>query len=175
MGRVMRSHDAKAQGIWLCHSGNYIRFREDWDDVYSNGVTDLKPSGEVTKKEPTDKEKEDSTCPKCHALWVGGDSCMSCGYVRFKMSMIETVPGELQELHAANKKLHIDNQAFYSQLIHYANAKGYKSGWVHYKYKEKFNVAPRGLSFTPEPPSNATLGWIKSRTIAFARSKAKAA
>jgi superfamily II DNA or RNA helicase len=175
MGRVMRSHDAKAQAIWLCHSGNYIRFREDWDDVYSNGVTELKPSGEVTKKEPTDKEKEDSTCPKCHALWVGGDSCMSCGYVRFKMSMIETVPGELQELHAANKKLHIDNQSFYSQLIHYANAKGYKSGWVHYKYKEKFNVAPRGLSFTPEPPSSATLGWIKSRTIAFAKSQAKAA
>lgn len=175
MGRVMRSHDAKAQAIWLCHSGNYIRFREDWDDVYSNGVTELKPSGEGTKKEPTDKEKEDSTCPKCKALWVGGDSCMSCGYVRFKMSMVETVPGELQELHAANKKLRIDNQAFYSQLLHYAQTKGYKSGWAFHKYQEKFSVPPRGLSSTTEMPTNATLGWIKSRTIAFAKSRAKAA
>ena len=175
LGRVLRAHEGKEFALWLDHAGNYLRFRQEWDDVFSNGVTELKPSGEVTKKEPTEKEKSDSTCPKCKALWAGGDTCMSCGYVRFKMSMVESVPGELQELQAANKKLRIDNQSFYSQLIYYANAKGYKSGWVHYKYKEKFNVDPRGLSFTPEPPSHATLGWIKSRTIAFARSRAKAA
>lgn len=175
IGRVLRAHEGKSEAIWLCHSGNYLRFRSEWDDVYSNGVIELRPSGEVAKKEPTEKEKSDSTCPKCKVLWAGGDSCMSCGYIRFRMSMVETVPGELRELQAANKKLHIDNQSFYSQLIYYANTKGYKSGWVHYKYKEKFNVAPRGLLFAPEPPSSATLGWIKSRTIAFARSQAKAA
>ena len=175
MGRVMRSHDAKAQAIWLCHSGNYIRFREDWDDVYSNGVTELKPSGEVAKKEPTEKEKKDSTCPQCKALWIGGDSCMSCGYVRFRMSTVESVPGELKELEAANKKLRIDNQSFYSQLLHYAQTKGYKSGWAFHKYQEKFSVPPRGLSSKPEMPTNATLGWIKSRTIAYAKSRAKAA
>jgi superfamily II DNA or RNA helicase len=175
LGRVLRSHEGKSQAIWLCHSGNYLRFREDWDDIYTNGVTELKPSGEVAKKELTEKEKKDSVCPQCKSLWVGGDSCMTCGYVRFKMSMVETIPGEMQELQAANKKLQIDNQSFYSQLLHYAQTKGYQPGWAYFKYKEKFNVAPRGLSGKTEMPTNATLGWIKSRTIAYAKSKAKAA
>jgi len=30
MGRVMRSHPDKEYGVWLCHSGNYLRFQEDW-------------------------------------------------------------------------------------------------------------------------------------------------
>ena len=41
MGRAMRSYPDKDFAVWLDHSGNYIRFMEDWDDVYSNGVSDL--------------------------------------------------------------------------------------------------------------------------------------
>ena len=175
LGRVLRAHEGKSFALWLDHAGNYLRFRGEWDDVYSNGVTELKPSGEATKKEPTEKEKKDSTCPQCKALWIGGDSCMSCGYVRFRMSTVESVPGEMKELEAANKKLRIDSQSFYSQLLHYAQTKGYKSGWAFHKYQEKFSVPPRGLSSKTEMPTNATLGWIKSRTIAFAKSRAKAA
>jgi superfamily II DNA or RNA helicase len=175
LGRVLRAHEGKEFALWLDHAGNYLRFREEWDDVFSNGVTELKPSGEATKKEPTEKEKKDSTCPQCKALWIGGESCMSCGYVRFRMSTVESVPGEMKELEAANQKLRIDNQSFYSQLLHYAQVKGYKSGWAFHKYKEKFNAPPNGLSSKPEMPTNATLGWIKSRTIAFAKSRAKAA
>jgi hypothetical protein len=89
--------------------------------------------------------------------------------------MVESVPGELKELEAANKKLRINNQEFYSQLIYYAQAKGYKTGWAFHKYKEKFNAAPDGLSSSPQHPSPETLNWIKSRTIAFARAKARAA
>ena len=175
LGRVLRSHEGKEFAVWLDHAGNYLRFRGEWDDIYSNGVTELKPSGEVAKKEPTEKEKKESTCPKCKALWIGGDICTACGYVRQRMSMVESVPGEMQELQAANKKLIIDNQSFYSQLIHFAQAKGYKSGWAYHKYREKFNVPPNGLSSTPEQPNNATLNWINSRTIAFAKAKARSA
>lgn len=176
LGRVLRSHEGKSQAIWLCHSGNYLRFREDWDDVYSNGVTELKPFGEATKKEPTEKEKKESKCPRCQVLWTfKSDTCGACGFVKARMSMVETIPGEMQELQAANQKLRIDNQSFYSQLLHYAQVKGYKSGWAFHKYREKFNTPPNGLSSKTEMPTNATLGWIKSRTIAFAKSKAKAA
>lgn len=87
--------------------------------------------------------------------------------------MVESVPGELKELEAANKKLLINNQDFYSQLIYYAQAKGYKPGWAFHKYKEKFKTAPDGLSASPKHPSPETLNWIKSRTIAFAKAKAR--
>lgn len=89
--------------------------------------------------------------------------------------MVESVPGELQELEAANKKLRIANQDFYSELLCYAQMKGYKSGWAYYKYEEKFNSKPNGLSPVQKHPSPQTLKWIKARTIAFARAKARAA
>ena len=58
MGRIMRSHPDKEFAVWLDHSGNYLRFREDWDEVYSNGVHELLEGREKPKKEPTQKEKE---------------------------------------------------------------------------------------------------------------------
>jgi superfamily II DNA or RNA helicase len=176
MGRVMRAHEKKSQAVWLCHSGNFLRFRDDWDEVYANGVQELKEGGEAAKKEPSEREKKEAKCPKCEVLWTfKSDTCGSCGFVKVRMSTVETIPGELKELEAANKKLRIDNQSFYSQLLYYAQTKGYKSGWAFHKYKEKFNAAPNGLASTPEHPTPQTLNWIKSRTIAFAKSKARAA
>jgi superfamily II DNA or RNA helicase len=176
MGRVLRSHEGKEFAVWLDHSGNYLRFRDDWDNVYSNGVQELREGGEAAKKEPSEREKKEAKCPKCEVLWTfKSDTCGSCGFVKIRMSTVETIPGELKELEAANKKLRIDNQSFYSQLLFYAQAKGYKSGWAFHKYKEKFNAAPNGLASRPEHPTPQTLNWIKSRTIAFAKSKARAA
>ena len=57
LGRVMRSHPSKKFGVWLCHSGNFMRFMDTWDDVYSNGVHELKDDAEKPRREPTDAEK----------------------------------------------------------------------------------------------------------------------
>jgi superfamily II DNA or RNA helicase len=176
IGRILRPHEGKDFALWLDHAGNYIRFRDDWDEVYANGVSELREGGEATKKEPTEREKKESKCPKCQVLWTfKSDTCGACGFVKVRMSTVEAVPGELKELEAANKKLVINNQEFYSQLIWYAQVKGYKTGWAYHKYKEKFNSAPNGLSSSPKHPSPEVLNWIKSRTIAFAKAKAKAA
>ena len=176
IGRILRPHEGKDFALWLDHAGNYIRFRDDWDEVYANGVSELREGGEATKKEPTEREKKEAKCPKCQVLWTfKSDTCGACGFIKVRMSTVEAVPGELKELEAANKKLVINNQEFYSQLIWYAQVKGYKSGWAYHKYKEKFNSAPNGLSSSPKHPTQETLNWIKSRTIAFAKAKARAA
>ena len=173
LGRVMRPHDSKEFGVWLDHSGNYLRFRNDWDNLYAEGVRELKEGGEKAKKELTEREKKESKCPACGILWAGGDVCLGCGHVRERRAMIEAVPGELRELQEANKKLHITNQAFWSELLAYSRVKGYKEGWAAHKYKEKFGVFPRGLSNETKDPSRQTLNWIKSRAIAFSKSKAR--
>lgn len=174
IGRVLRSHPSKTHSIWLCHSGNYLRFRDDWDNLYSNGVSELKEGGEAAKKEPTEREKKEAKCPKCQVLWTfKSDTCGSCGFVKIRMSTVESVPGELKALEAANKRLRVENQDFYSQLLFYAQTKGYKPGWAYHKYQEKFNAKPNGLSSTPKHPSPEVLNWIKSRAIAFAKSKAR--
>lgn len=174
LGRVMRPHEGKEFGLWLDHSGNYLRFRDDWDELYSDGVKRLKEGGEKAKKEPTEREKKESKCPACGALWVStDDKCTECGHIRVRLSQLVSVPGELKELEAANRKLQIDNQKFYSQVLYYARMKGYKDGWASHKYKEKFGVFPRGLHNGTEVPSPQTLSWIKSRAIAFAKARAK--
>jgi superfamily II DNA or RNA helicase len=174
LGRVMRPHEGKEFGVWLDHSGNYLRFRDDWDKLYDHGVEELKDGSEKTKKEPTLKEKKEACCPSCGGLWTSGNTiCDECGFERKKPNHILVVPGEMQELQAANRKLIINNQKFYSQIIYYAKSKGYKDGWAFHKYKEKFGVEPRGLHTNPEPPEPATMNWIKSRLIAYAKGKAR--
>ena len=174
LGRVMRPHQGKEFAVWLDHSGNYLRFRDDWDKLYDHGVDELKEGTEKSRKEPTVKEKKEAMCPSCGGLWTSPNNiCDECGFERQNPRDIINVPGELTELDVANRKLVIDNQQFYSEILYYSRSKGYNDGWVAHKYKEKFGVWPRGLKQDPLPPSIATSKWIKSRLIAYAKGKSK--
>ena len=172
IGRVLRPHEGKEFGVWLDHSGNFLRFRNDWDDLYHDGVTELKAGGETTKRELTEREKKESKCPKCLALWTSKDNiCSSCGHVRPVFQGITSIAGKLEELQESNRKLQIANTDFFAELQYYGRTKGYKEGWAAIKYKEKFGVYPNGLRVAPKPPSTQTLKWIKSRTIAYVKGK----
>jgi DNA repair protein RadD len=177
MGRVMRPHEGKEYGVWLDHSGNYLRFKDDWDRVFDYGVDSLDGGlEEKAKKEPTDKEKVEAKCPSCGALWIWkSDECGECGHVKKKIAQIQVLDGELQELVVANSKLKIDNRQFFQELMHYATSRGYKEGWAAHKYKEKFGVFPKNIPKDMKPPSPQTLSWIKSRMIAYSKSKQRIA
>lgn len=174
MGRVMRSHPGKDFGVWLDHSGNFLRFRDDWDKVFYEGVTELKEGGEKAKKEPTEREKKESVCPACKVLWTfEGKICGACGFEKKKPTGVDMVNGELLELQASNAKLVIDNKQFYSELLYYAKMKNYKEGWAAQKYKEKFGVFPRSIPKEMQPTSHKTMKWIRSRNIAYVKAKQK--
>jgi len=171
MGRVMRPHPGKEFAAWLDHSGNYLRFRDQWDALYSDGVTALDDGAEKPKPEPTSKEKEAAKCPACGALWPGkSDVCNHCGYVRPRRNDVIEQPGEMLEL-AGNKVEKYDGatkERWYQELLGYARAKGKKDGFAFYKYKEKFKVEPKWKK-KPLPPSHEIEQWIRSRNIAWAR------
>lgn len=175
IGRIMRPHPSKEFAVWLDHSGNYLRFQEDWDEVFVEGVATLPEGGsERAKKEPTEKVKRESKCPSCGILWTfKGDTCGGCGQVRKIKSEVFAISGELTELNTQNRKLTTTHQDFYSQLIWYTNLKGYKEGFAAVKYKERFGVWPRGLHNKPAPLQAETLNWLKSRAIAYAKGKSK--
>jgi len=174
MGRVMRPYEGKKFGVWLDHSGNYLRFRKDWDELFEEGVTELKTeSAEKAKKEPTEKEKKEAKCPACKVLWTWpANVCGACGHQK-PIKSVASVPGELQELQANGASARQANQDFYSELLYFAKMRGYKDGYAGVKYKEKFGVYPRGLSATTKVPTQSTLSWIKSRNIAWAKTKRK--
>ena len=172
MGRIMRPYDGKDFGLWLDHSGNYLRFRKEWDRLFEEGVTELENGAETAKKEPPDKEKKEAKCPACSALWVWPDRvCGECGFEK-PMKQVLNVPGELTELETTKRELLSENQKFYSELIYFSRMRGYKDGWAAHKYKEKYGAYPRGLHTDPLATTTKTSSWIKSRNIAWAKSKA---
>lgn len=171
MGRVMRPHHSKEFALWLDHSGNYIRFRDEWEQVYQEGVKELSEENvEHTKKEPSLKIKEESKCPSCKALWVHkAEECAECGYVR-KRKQFVALAGEMHEIGMNGRQAYEERQAFYSELLFIAKSKKYSHNWASHKYREKFGVWPRKLNALPKEPSIKTLNWVKYRNIAFSKS-----
>ena len=166
MGRVMRGAEGKDFAVWLDHSGNYLRFREDWEGVYEEGVDRLDEGKEKAKKEPSERVKEESKCPSCFILWEGGDVCSNCGHVRQKKNQVIAVDGELVELAAGGSRL--DKQAFWSQMIWMMRYQGWSRGRASHTYREMFGVWPKGLAEdNPIPPSAETKRFIDKKLHAF--------
>lgn len=173
MGRVMRPHPSKTFAVWLDHAGNYLRFREDWDEVFEDGVHELDDGKEKAKKEKTAKEKEASKCPKCGALWKGGDMCAHCGHVRERKNMVSSVPGELSELAGVMSR---DNkQDFWSMMVYKKKYSGWSDGRAAHTYRDKFGVWPKGLADVPKTPDLSCEKFIKSRMIAYLKGKKRTA
>lgn len=170
MGRVMRGNEGKEFAVWLDHSGNYLRFREDWDQIYHEGVAELDDGKEKAKKEPTDEEKSESKCPSCGALWVPpSDICLSCGFVRERKNAVISVPGELQELNTGQTRQ--NKQEWWGMIRWHIDHAGWSPGRAAHTYKEKFGVFPRGLDNTVMlRPSQDVLNFIDQRLKAYIRS-----
>lgn len=169
MGRVMRGCEGKEFGVWLDHSGNYLRFREDWEEVYFNGVDKLDDGKEKTKKEKTEVEKEAAKCPACGGLWPSGsDTCSHCGYVRAKKSMVESVPGEMEELSQQSREA---KQAFWSMCQYKVQNHGWQPGRAAHTYKDKFGVWPKGLSDVAAPPDWTFEKFVKAKLIRYLKGK----
>jgi hypothetical protein len=69
-----------------------------------------------------------------------------------------------------------ERMEFFQQLRAIAQLRGYKDGWTAYKFKERFGFFPpwNYRQLQPRPPSDAVFRWVKSRQIAFAKSRAAA-
>jgi len=175
MGRVMRSHEGKEFALWLDHSGNYLRFQEDWDDVYENGVQSLDDGKEKAKKEKTAEQKKEAKCPQCSHVWPGGaDTCPCCGYVRQRRNEVTAVPGEMEELSGSGKAKK-EKRDWYGQLIYECQKREYKPGWASNKFKEKFGSYPNGIRAEPKPPTPEVLSWLKASHIRFMKSRQRGA
>jgi hypothetical protein len=62
---------------------------------------------------------------------------------------------------------------FFQQLRAVQQMRGYKKGWAAHKFKDKFGTFPPWSynDLPPLAPTDATLRWIRSRNIAWAKSQ----
>jgi DNA repair protein RadD len=178
LGRIMRPHDDKETAIWLDHSGNFLRFRDQWDELCADGVSHLDDGAEKTKSEPTDKEKEAAKCPKCGQLWnSSSDVCSHCGFVHARKNDVVSMAGEMTELSPTGKKEKCSTEYkadFYAQLLGHAQNKGHARGFAYHKYKEKFGAYPSMHQPAAKEPAPEVLSWIRSRQIAYSKRKGAA-
>jgi len=181
VGRGARIHDGKKMCVIQDNSGNWLRFADDWDTLYNDGVKELSEGKDAKpKKEPTDNEKEQAKCPKCFAVWAkGSDTCVNCGHVRAQRSDVQVVAGEMVEIGATKRKAEKYTpefkSAFYAELLGYAEQHNQKPGSAYYRYKDKFGVGPSMAKPDPALPSLSTLNWITSQNIRKAKAFNKGA
>lgn len=175
LGRVMRPHESKEHSIWLDHSGNILRFSDQWDELYESGVSELHEGGdEKTKPEPTNDEKEAAKCPKCSSFWPrNADVCPNCGFVHVKRNAVVSVAGEMTEF-TVGKATIGDKLRVWEEVATYCRGVGKPEtakGRAAHLYKSITGVFPRNL---PEfdaannvPVSRAIINKARANMIAY--------
>ena len=182
-GRGLRSSPdtGKTECILLDFSGNIIRFREDFEEIYFNGLGALDHGEELDKTiREDDEEGEDKptpSCPECGSVPFF-KHCMSCGFERVSRSLIEHLPGAMQEIklgkhHAADNEFDL-----YKQLCTLARQSGNpdtQKQRAYYSFKDIVGHDPSwSFEHTPNAPvSKAVINQIKMKKIAYAKAMQK--
>lgn len=180
MGRAARIHPDKEFALVQDHAGNFLRFRDDWETLYHEGVQGLKESPDAKKrKELTEKQKEAAKCPRCKAVWQGkGDVCLHCGFTFERQNMVTAHPGQMLELTPSPKAKAREysaqeKQDWYSQLLHIEFTRGKKKYYAYAAFIDKFGHKPHGYRQTMKPVGDEVKNWITHRNIKFYRGQTK--
>lgn len=182
IGRCLRTADGKDQAIILDHSDTTQKLGFV-TDIHWDKLDDGKPkekSAVAERKPSLPKECEECTFLKPAGVHV----CPNCGHKPTRVSDIAERDGELMEISfdkVAKSKASIardwseqDKAKFLAELKAYAALHGYKDGWSANKYREKLKVWPHWSIKDVAPAaavSPTTSLWIRSRAIAWAKSK----
>lgn len=182
-GRGLRSspETGKKDCILLDHSGNILRFLDDYTDIFYNGLDALDAGEKLDKaiRRDDDEEREVVACPSC-SYKPFGKRCMACGFERPVQAMIEAEAGEMQEVLLGKRKLADDKRHLYEQLCTHArstSAPEKQKGRAAHLYKDiTGNWPPTQWRFNdiPNVPiTRNTLNKISSLKLAFIKGRAK--
>lgn len=142
IGRGLRSSPGKAECLILDHSGNALRFHDDFVDFYFNGCGSLSSAEKQDQKVRKEPEEEFATvgCPQCQRKPFRR-KCLACGFEKVSKSVQDETAGVMKEIRIGkSKKVAAESgQDLWAQLCTYArqNLKSdKKSGWAWHKFRE---------------------------------------
>ncbi len=184
-GRGLRSSPdtGKQDCILLDHSGNIIRFREDFEAIYFDGLSALdmgeKLDSAIRRDEPENKDPK--ACPTC-GYRPFMRRCMACGFEVQKPALQEVDAGEMQEIvMLGGKRLGEDRAHVWAQVVSYARAHSApeKQQWrAAYLFRDMMgSLPPKGwqVETTPGVPiGREVLNKIRSKNIAYSKAKGAA-
>lgn len=182
IGRALRTAPGKDCALILDHSDTTQRLGFVTDihhDRLDDGSKEAaKLAAGEAKKTPLPKEckqcgclKSARICPNCGAE----PQRLACGPIENEGELIEVTAKKAAQ--AAPVDVQGEQRAFFAQLKAYALLHGYKLSWASAKFKDRFKFYPSpqvecvAAAGTVSPNVS---GWIKSRNIAWAKSKRRA-
>lgn len=169
IGRALRTNPEKEYALILDHSDTTSRLGLV-TDIHHDQLDDGLPKQKVEKQKPLPKE-----CKECGYLKPAGVGlCPNCGHQPKppKNGRFED-EGELVEIDPAKAKRAVakangvadwtmgQKQTFFSELITFAEERGFKPGWAARKYKDRMGVWPNQLIKEPAAyVSGPTRKWL---------------
>jgi len=183
-GRGLRSspETGKVDCLLLDHSGNILRFAEDYTDIFYSGLSELDCGEKLDKairKEPEDEDRKG--CPSC-GYQPFKKRCMACGFEIAAQSMVEQVPGHMREVMIGKAKAANNHEHLWQQVCAYARAHGKpdkQQGRAAHIFKDIVGTwPPRSWHIDRTPGaeiSKAVLNKIRQKNIAFAAMQKKQA
>ncbi len=175
IGRGLRTAKGKEDCLIFDHSDTHARLgfvtdinHESLDDGRERQKAEARPK-------PLPRE-----CSKCKFLMPPKMStCAACGFKAQRQNEVEHQAGELSEFGIVRqnqvKADRAEKQRWWSSLLAIAQERNRKQGWAAHQYREKFGVWPRGLDDKPSTPLPEVVNYVRSRQIAFAKARGKAA
>jgi DNA repair protein RadD len=183
-GRGLRSspETGKKDCLLLDHSGNILRFAEDFTEIFYSGLSELDCGEKLDKairKEP--EEGEHKGCPAC-GYQPFAKRCMGCGFEIVKAAEVEAIPGHMREVMIGKAKAANNHEHLWQQVCSYARAHGKPEtmqGRAAHIFKDIVgDWPPRGWHIdrtNGAEISKAVLNKIRAKNIAFVKAKQSAA
>lgn len=182
-GRGLRAspETGKKDCILLDHSGNILRFAEDYTKIFFDGL-DVLDMGETldkaVRKEPEEGEKKG--CPAC-GFQPFAKRCMACGFEIVNTSLVEQIPGHMREVTIGKTKAADNHQHLWQQACAYVRSHGNpatmqgRAAHIFNDIVGKFPPREWRIENTPGAEiSRPVMNKIKSKTIAWVKAQQKA-
>jgi hypothetical protein len=181
-GRGLRSspETGKVDCILLDHSGNIVRFKEDFERIYFEGLETL-DAGEKLDKATRQEDGDDAekrACPSC-GYKPFARRCMSCGHEVVRPALVEVDAGVMQELDVLGGKFAGQDPAkIWAEVATYARSHSQPEMQQKRAYALYLDVTgrkpPMGWHISTTPLvqiSKQVLNKIRSKNIAYAKMK----
>jgi superfamily II DNA or RNA helicase len=172
IGRGLRTAEGKGDCLIFDHTDTHLRLGFV-TDIHHTELDDGTPIiKSKRRKVPLPKE-----CPACHFVKPAKvHACPCCGFKPERISAVEVADGELCEINRRRERASLlEKQRWYSMLLAIVEERGYQRGWAANKYRQRFNEWPRGLVEIPAEPTPEVLSFVRSRLIAYAKRRDRAA
>jgi DNA repair protein RadD len=178
-GRGLRAspETGKTDMLLLDFSGNIIRFANDFETIYHEGLASLDMGEKLDKTVREDRQEdrdEPTGCPQCQYKPFK-KRCMACGFEIKRECLVQHEAGEMVEFRVGKASVG-DKISVWQQAVTLCRAVGNPitaKGRASHLYKSVTGVFPRNLpdfdSVTDVPISRAMKNKHKANMIAYRR------